>query len=179
MTKINLIIILFFSSLTLLGQDSLPKKTGWTISNRNKVILRSDNPIIVLNENLVDYELLNNLDSDKIKSMNVIKGDSSIGKYGEIGKYGTIEITSKGISKKELSKLYKLYAYSYEPNTKEKSKIITGKITDCENVPLKAAIQNLNSNVITQSDSLGNYTIEVHKDDVLISLDLVQFRNEF
>ncbi|CAM3660776.1 hypothetical protein FLGE108171_09045 [Flavobacterium gelidilacus] len=182
MTKFKLLLILFFSSLTIFGQDSLPKANGltilnkdsltnskgWKINNKNKIILKSDNPLLILNGNLVDYELMNDLDPQKIESLNVIKGEASISKYGEKGKHGSIEITSKDISKKELAKLYKLYAYSYEPNTKGKNKIIAGKITDCEKNPLKISIENLNSKKITYSDSLGNYTIETHKDDVLL-----------
>lgn len=169
MTKFKLLLILFFSSLTFFGQDSLPKSIVWKNNNRNQLILKIDNPLLLLNGNLVDYELMKDLDSKKIGSMNVVSGDSSISKYGEKGKHGAIEITSKNISKKELTKLYKLYTYSYEPNTKGKSKIITGKITDCEDIYLEnVLIQNLNSKVSTQTDSLGNYSIEVHKDDVLL-----------
>jgi hypothetical protein len=95
MKKINLIILLFLSSLTFFGQDSLPKPKGWKINPSKSIILKSDNPLIIFNEKLVDYNLINILDSKKVESMHIIKGDSSIAKYGENGKYGAIEIKQK------------------------------------------------------------------------------------
>ena len=48
-------------------------------------------------------------------------------------------------------------------------KTITGTITDCEKLPIaNVIIQNLNSKIETASDSLGNYSIEARKDDVLL-----------
>lgn len=169
MAKINLITIVFLCSLTLFGQDSLKRKSEVYILNKSipSTFDESKKPFVILDGAIVSYDIIEKIDPKKIKEVTVIKRDTS-SIFTHNSREGAIIVTTKNISKKELSKLYKLYAYSYEPNTKEKFKIITGKITDCENVPLKAGIQNLNSNVITQSDSLGNYAIEVHKDDVLL-----------
>ena len=38
---------------------------------------------------------LNDMSPDKIKSINVLKGESAIKKYGDKGKNGVIEITTK------------------------------------------------------------------------------------
>ena len=169
MKKINLIILLFLRSLTFFGQDSLYRKKDVLVINKSisSTIDESKTPFVIVDGTLVSYDLIEKFDPEKIKEVTVIKRDSS-SIFVHNSRQGTILITTKNISKKELNKLYKLYAYSFEPNTNSKTKIISGKITDCEDVPIKASVENLNSKIITQSDSLGNYAIEVHEDDVLL-----------
>ncbi len=157
MKKVTPILFIFFSITTLFSQD---KNSGWKINEKQKTLF-------VLNDVLVNEEALK-MDPKNIESVTVLKGDKGILKYGDKGQNGVIEVTTKNISKKELSKLYLLYAETYLPNTKGKINTITGKIVDCEEVPIKdAIIMNLNAKTVATSDSLGNYSIEARKNDVL------------
>ena len=157
MKKVTPILFIFFSITTLFSQD---KNSGWKINEKQKTLF-------VLNDVLVNEEALK-MDPKNIESVTVLKGDKGILKYGDKGQNGVIEVTTKNISKKELSKLYLLYAETYLPNTKGKINTITGKIVDCEEVPIKdVIIMNLNAKTVATSDSLGNYSIEARKNDVL------------
>jgi len=157
MKKVTPILFIFFSITTLFSQD---KNSGWKINEKQKTLF-------VLNDVLVNEEALK-MDPKNIESVTVLKGDKGILKYGDKGQNGVIEVTTKNISKKELSKLYLLYAETYLPNTKGKINTITGKIVDCEEVPIKdVIIMNLNAKTVATSDSLGNYNIEARKNDVL------------
>lgn len=51
----------------------------------------------------------------------------------------------------------------------ENQKTIYGIVSDCENFPLpKVFIKNINTQKSTTSDSLGNYTIEANKKDIIL-----------
>jgi hypothetical protein len=167
MKKNNLIIILFFISLTLLGQDNLIKKNE--NYKRHKLfpsIVNEDYPLIVLNSKKVNYQIIEKLKEDKIKSINVLKDSSSIIKYGELGKNGTLEITSKNISKKKLDKLYK--EYSIDNNDSIKSFVLKGKVVDFEgNEVIGATILTKGTINKAISDFDGKFTLKVNNEDVL------------
>lgn len=56
---------------------------------------KEGSPYILLNGKEITTKELDELDSDKIKSMNVLKGDSAVNKYGSKAKEGAIIITTK------------------------------------------------------------------------------------
>ena len=51
--------------------------------------------LVILDGIPSDKNLLNGIDPNTIESMNVLKGESAIKKYGNKGKEGVIEITTK------------------------------------------------------------------------------------
>lgn len=63
-------------------------------SNLNRIFDESK-PLILVNGKEVSAEEMKNLDTDTIKSMNVIKNENATKKYGDKGKNGVIEITLK------------------------------------------------------------------------------------
>ncbi|MDU8886045.1 M56 family metallopeptidase [Yeosuana sp. MJ-SS3] len=65
---------------------------------KNKVLfLNSEEgePLIIIDDNEATEKDMNELDSDKIEKMEVLKGNSAIEKYGDKGKNGVILITTK------------------------------------------------------------------------------------
>lgn len=66
-------------------------------SNSGIVIRSSDgtSPLYILDGKEITNEELQKIDPENISSMNVLKGDSAIEKYGKKGKQGVVEITSK------------------------------------------------------------------------------------
>lgn len=52
-------------------------------------------PLVVINGDVVKYELMNAIDPSKVESINVLKGPSAIVKYGNKGENGVIEIKTK------------------------------------------------------------------------------------
>lgn len=160
-----LLIVLSFN--IVFSQDKTPSTAGWKINNK-QTSTEQNEIITIVNGEIVGNQILSFIPPEKIEGFEVIKKDEAIEKYGEKGKNGVIEVKTKKISKKELKKLYLIYAETYIPNTKGKIKMITGKIVDCEDQPIKdVSILNLNSKNLTTSDSLGNYSIEARKNDVL------------
>jgi len=55
----------------------------------------SDKPLIILDGKEISSEEMEKIKPDNIESINVLKGDSAIKKYGEKAKNGVIEITKK------------------------------------------------------------------------------------
>jgi len=167
MKNINLIIILFLSSLTLLGQDSLMKKNE--NYKRHKLVptyVNADFPLIVLNLKKVSNQIFEKFNKNKIKSVNVLKDSSSIIKYGELGKNGALEITSKNISKKKLNKLYK--EYSIDNIDSIKSFVLKGKVVDFEgNEVIGATILIKGTINKAISDFDGKFSLKVNNEDVL------------
>ena len=157
------LITLFFN--IVFSQD---KASGWKINENQTTIVQTE-VLTVINDKILRNEVLSIISNDKIENILILKKEQAVEKYGNKGTNGAIEISTKNISKKELSKLYKSYAEAYLPNTKGKIKTITGKIVDCEEVPIKdVKIMNLNAKTVSTSDSLGNYSIEARKNDVLL-----------
>lgn len=51
--------------------------------------------VVFLNGKEIPYADLNSLDTSVIQSVNVLKGDSAVRKYGEKGRNGVIEVNTK------------------------------------------------------------------------------------
>ena len=73
--------------------DNLKNETA------NKIILNSGNtknpPLYILNGKEISKEELEKIDPKSIKSVNVLKDEKAINKYGQKGKDGVIEISTK------------------------------------------------------------------------------------
>ena len=75
---------------------------------RNPVtIIKAEKPLIVVNDTILKYEVMEYLNPNKIESVTVWKDEKAKSMYGEKGKYGVILITTKNISKRKLKKIYK------------------------------------------------------------------------
>ena len=88
-------VLIFFSTVlnTLYAQESIG------ISNTS--ISTKAPPIYIIDGKEVDSFKANDLKTDEIKSMSVLKGDDAINRYGAKGKNGVIEIITKNaITKK-------------------------------------------------------------------------------
>ncbi|PWH83090.1 hypothetical protein DIS18_00610 [Algibacter marinivivus] len=81
-----------------------PGKTAYKVKavgkgkSNNKVIIKTDDgtePIYIIDGKEVKNKAFKTLDNDDIKSINVLKGDSAIKKYGDRAKNGVVEITTK------------------------------------------------------------------------------------
>ncbi|WP_372768340.1 M56 family metallopeptidase [Lutibacter sp.] len=66
------------------------KQEGIDANNESKV-----NPLYILDGKEISKEELNKIDAKIIKSMNVIKGEEALKKYGDKGKNGVVEIVIK------------------------------------------------------------------------------------
>lgn len=80
-------------------KDSLKTKVIKIEESPNKKIqIRTTDgktPLIIIDGKESSRSKLDNLDPDAIESMNVLKGDAAVKKYGEKAKEGVIEITTK------------------------------------------------------------------------------------
>lgn len=74
-----------------------------------KIVSEKNDPLIVVNGHVLDKEILNTIDPNKIESVTVWKDEKAKSLYGEKGKNGVIVITTKNISKRKLRKIYKQY----------------------------------------------------------------------
>ena len=85
-------------TLTITSVNNADKATNLTTAGIEK-----SNPLIVIDgeeqTGLQSAELDKRISPDDIESMIVLKGESAIKKYGEKGKNGVIEITSKDLKK--------------------------------------------------------------------------------
>lgn len=74
-----------------------------------QISAHENEPLIVLNNHIVTKAILNDIDTNSIASVTVLKDQAAISLYGAKGKNGAIVLTTKNISKRELKKLYKTY----------------------------------------------------------------------
>lgn len=89
------IVILFLVNITF-SQD------------RNvKIVSKKNDPLIVVNDSILKYEVMAYLNPNDIASVIVWKDEKAIELYGDKGKFGVIAITTKNISKRKLRKIYK------------------------------------------------------------------------
>lgn len=74
------------------------KNIRFTNKKNNKHFISTDgdgDPLYVIDGKEVDKSKIKNIDKNTIKSINVLKGDSAIEKYGDKAKDGVVEITTK------------------------------------------------------------------------------------
>lgn len=72
-----------------------------------KIVSKKNNPLIVVNDSILKYEVIAYLNPNDIASVMVWKDEKAIELYGDKGKFGVIAITTKNISKRKLRKIYK------------------------------------------------------------------------
>ena len=168
MTKFKfLICVLFLVNYSFSQEEKKLLKTGWKI-NPKQTISANNNALFVVNGTILDKAVMEKIPNQNIESLNVLKGEDATLSFNELGKNGVILIRTKDISEADLKNLYNLYPYSTELNLNQKIKKVSGSITDCENIPLSdILVQNVNSKKSVFTDSLGKFTIEVSKSDIL------------
>lgn len=74
-------------------------------TDKNEILINSKKPLYFIDGKQTNEAVINELDPNTIESINVLKGEKAIEKYGESGKNGVIEINMK---KREVSFLDKL-----------------------------------------------------------------------
>ena len=52
-------------------------------------------PLIVINGEIIPYDDFKNIDTEKIESVDVLKGDKAVSEFGEAGKNGVILVKAK------------------------------------------------------------------------------------
>jgi len=72
-----------------------------------KIVSKKNDPLIVVNDSILKYEVIAYLNPNDIASEIVWKDEKAIELYGDKGKFGVIAITTKNISKRKLRKIYK------------------------------------------------------------------------
>lgn len=72
-----------------------------------KIVSKKNNPLIVVNDSILKYQVMKYLYPNDIASVMVWKDEKAIELYGDKGKFGVIAITTKNISKRKLRKIYK------------------------------------------------------------------------
>ena len=76
-----------------------------------KIVSKKNDPLIVVNDSILKYEVMEHLNPNDIESVTVLKDKKAMELYGEIGKFGVIKITTKNISKRKLRKIYKEFKH--------------------------------------------------------------------
>ncbi|WCO02462.1 M56 family metallopeptidase [Psychroserpens ponticola] len=129
--------------------------------NSNVFISESEDPIFFINGKQVEKSLFEDVDSDDIKSVFILKGENAIEKYGAEGKNGVIVMTKKG-TKNLLSEdkdniiFNSKNVFKYETDREEPIYILNGKLID------KNHISEISPNDIDK--------VEVLKDESAIKL---------
>ena len=161
------IVILFFVNITF-SQDK-----------NVKIVSKKNDPlIVVVNDSILKYKVIEYINPNDIESVTVWKDAKAISLYGDKGKFGVIAITTKNLSKRKLRKIYK--EYSLENVQKNETEIfkISGIVYDYGKLAIPGAyIKNLNSNAIAQTDFDGKFSIEVKINDVL-EISFIQFESQ-
>ena len=80
-----------------------------TITKPRKCVasIKAEKPLIVVNDSILKYEVMEYINPDDIESVTVWKDEKAKSMYGEKGKFGVIIIKTKNISKEKLIKIYK------------------------------------------------------------------------
>ena len=76
-----------------------------------KIVSKKNDPLIVVNDSILRYEVMEHLNPNDIESVTVLKDKKAMELYGEKGKFGVIKITTKNISKRKLRKIYKEFKH--------------------------------------------------------------------
>ena len=107
--KRQLIQFLFLFFLT--SHLSFSQDTIMTQPKKSTNIVKREKPLIVVNDSILRYEVMEHLNPNDIESVTVLKDKKAMELYGEKGKFGVIKITTKNISKRKLRKIYKEFKH--------------------------------------------------------------------
>lgn len=173
LVKFIVFICIFYFSCHSYGQNS-------NIIDSLSIIKKSDSkklfeelyqnekrPLIVIND--LFFKNIENLPSEEIKSMLVLKDEEAIEKYGKEAKNGVIIITLKNENSPIFKKLKKTSILENTSNSNQKPLDISGVIIALDGNPIPGVIiSNLNEKESYYSDFDGFYTLKAHKNDVLV-----------
>lgn len=165
MKKLKLL-ILFIIIINLEYSYGQKTKVDDNKPSNSESIANENNPLVVING--IEFEnysaILNKISANDIEKLDVKKSNIAINGYGKKAKNGVIIIHLKNKKITTFEHLNKEYNLD---NSKPKI-TIAGVITDCENIPLPGVkITNLYTKESFYSDSLGNYQINVAKNDFI------------
>ncbi len=165
MKKLKLL-ILFIIIINLEYSYGQKTKVDNNKPSNSESIANENNPLVVING--IEFEnysaILNKISANDIEKMDVKKSNIAINGFGKKAKNGVIIIHLKNKKITTFEQLNKEYNLD---NSKPKI-TIAGVITDCENIPLPGVkITNLYTKESFYSDSLGNYQINVAKNDFI------------
>ncbi|MEM1326195.1 MAG: M56 family metallopeptidase [Bacteroidota bacterium] len=97
--------------------------SGKKVTINGQVKTDSNQPLMVIDGEIVEIGQSSKLDPENIEKVNVLKDESAIAKYGEAGKNGVVEITTK--SKQKLEKNDKF-------SIDDPIIVLNGKVTDVD-----------------------------------------------
>ena len=103
--KRQLTILLFLYFVT--SNIGYSQETIITKPRKSVTAIKAEKPLIVVNDSILKYEVVEQLNPNDIESVTVWKDEKAKSMYGEKGKFGVIIITTKNISKEKLIKIYK------------------------------------------------------------------------
>ena len=101
MNQTNYILIII-----ILVASSCAKKVTSSGSQQNE-LFDGKNPLILLDETVINKEILGTLDKDDISKIEVFRGESAIAKFGEKASEGAVNIYTKSYTAKKRQELYK------------------------------------------------------------------------
>jgi len=113
--------------------------------NTNIWISKSEEPLFVIDGKIVKKPLFEDIDSDDIQSINILKGKTAIQSFGERGKNGVVMMTKKGSNNLFVEQKTE---FRFESDGKEPLYIIDGKIVSTDE------LKSLNPNNIISVDVL-------------------------
>jgi hypothetical protein len=135
-----------------------------------QLCVKENNPLCVVN-GIVLKNFENTLAAIKpedIENMYVLKGDAAIDKYDDKAINGVIQITLKKAANNKYKKLLKNNILNDEFDKSQYQITISGIVSDNKNQAISSVvISNLTKREAYYSDSLGNYKINVRKNDFI------------
>ena len=134
--------------------NKLTYSTGTSEDEDSTIIIQeSDEPIFILNGKKVEKSIFEDVDSEDIESVFVLKGKSAIEKFGNDGKNGVIIMTKKGskglFSESEDKVVFNSKnSFKFETDGKQPLFILNGKVIDKED------LNNVSPNIIEDVEVL-------------------------
>ncbi len=120
--------------------------------------------LFILDGKEISNKTLESLDPESIMSIEVLKGETAVTKYGEKAKNGAIIITSKELSTNPIDQKYQL----------------SGKVLNAEtDEPMPGvSIVIMNTTTGTVSDLNGEFVLQIDKETVQVAFSFVGFETQ-
>jgi hypothetical protein len=135
-----------------------------------QLCIKENNPLCVVNGIVLkNFEnTLTVIKPEDIEKMDVLKGNAAIDKYGDKAINGVINITLKKVANNKYKKLLEDNVLNDDIDKSQYQINISGVISDNKNQTISGVvISNLTKREAYYSDSLGNYKINVAKNDFI------------
>jgi hypothetical protein len=135
-----------------------------------QLCVKENNPLYVVNGVVLkNFEnTLTVIKPEDIEKFDVLKGNAAIDKYGDKAINGVIYITLKKAANNKYKKLLKDNVLNDEFDKSQYQISISGIVSDNKNQAIPSVvISNLTKREAYYSDSLGNYKINVRKNDFI------------